>query len=80
VDLFGQSLMDDLVYATASTSSAVPNVGAASLAEVDLFANTDFQSANAPLETTAGSHTQVYHVLMSSDIFFLSVQKKVISF
>ncbi|RCV27264.1 hypothetical protein SETIT_5G310900v2 [Setaria italica] len=59
VDLFGQSLMDDLVDTTASTSSTVPNVGAASLPEVDLFANTDFQSANAPLESTTGSHAQM---------------------
>ncbi|KAK8453609.1 hypothetical protein SEVIR_5G313600v4 [Setaria viridis] len=51
--------MDDLVDTTASTSSTVPNVGAASLPEVDLFANTDFQSANAPLESTTGSHAQM---------------------
>ncbi|OEL35183.1 Clathrin interactor EPSIN 1 [Dichanthelium oligosanthes] len=58
VDLFGQSLMDDLVDTTTSTSRVLPNVGTASLPEVDLFANTDFQSANAPLESATCSHAQ----------------------
>ncbi|CAL4961523.1 unnamed protein product [Urochloa decumbens] len=58
VDLFGQSLMDDLVT-TASTPRALPDVGTASLPEVDLFANTDFQAANAPLESATGSRAQM---------------------
>ncbi|CAO2178348.1 unnamed protein product [Urochloa humidicola] len=58
-DLFGQSLMDDFVVTTASTSRALPNVGTASLPEVDLFANTDFQTANARLESASGSHAQM---------------------
>uniref|UniRef100_A0A0A9H847 Clathrin interactor EPSIN 1 n=1 Tax=Arundo donax TaxID=35708 RepID=A0A0A9H847_ARUDO len=53
VDLFGPSLMDDLVDTT-----AMPSVGIAHMPEVDLFANTAFQSANAPLETASGSHAQ----------------------
>jgi len=69
VDLFGQSLMDDLIDTTASTSRALPNVGTASLPEVDLFADTDFQSANAPLESATASRSQVYPGLMSSDFF-----------
>ncbi|XP_039848970.1 clathrin interactor EPSIN 1-like isoform X3 [Panicum virgatum] len=59
VDLFGQSLMDDLVNKTASTSRALQNVGTASLPEVDLFADTDFQSANAPLELATASRSQM---------------------
>ncbi|RLN25691.1 clathrin interactor EPSIN 1-like isoform X2 [Panicum miliaceum] len=59
VDLFGQSLMDDLVDTTTSTSRALPNVGTASLAEVDIFADTDFQSANAPLESATASCSQM---------------------
>ncbi|WVZ68896.1 hypothetical protein U9M48_017774 [Paspalum notatum var. saurae] len=58
VKLFGSSLTDDLVHTTASTSRAPPHVGTASVPEVDLFANADFQSANAPLESATGSHTQ----------------------
>ena len=71
VDLFGQSLMDDLVNKTASTSRALQNVGTASLPEVDLFADTDFQSANAPLESATASRSQVYHGLMSSDFLLI---------
>jgi len=59
VDLFGQSLMDDLIDTTASTSRALQNVGTASLPEVDLFADTDFQSANAPLESATASRSQM---------------------
>ncbi|PAN28621.1 hypothetical protein PAHAL_5G166700 [Panicum hallii] len=59
VDLFGQNLMDNLVDTTASTSRALPNVGTASLPEVDLFADTDFQSANAPLESASASRSQI---------------------
>ncbi|KAF8696359.1 hypothetical protein HU200_037268 [Digitaria exilis] len=59
VDLFGQSLMDDLVDTTESTSRVLPNIGIASLPEVDLFANTDFQSANAQLESATGSHAKI---------------------
>ncbi|KAF8751386.1 hypothetical protein HU200_012058 [Digitaria exilis] len=53
------NLMDDLVDTTESTSRALPNVGIASLPEVDLFANTDFQSANAQLESATGSHAKI---------------------
>ncbi|CAO2171383.1 unnamed protein product [Urochloa humidicola] len=59
VGLFGQSLMDDHIVTTASTSRALPNVGTASLPEVDLFANTDFQTANAPLVSANGSRAQM---------------------
>lgn len=61
VDLFGPSLMDDLVDTTSSTSRAPP--------EVDLFANADFHSANAP---ATGSHSQVYSSLASSDSFLIT--------
>jgi epsin len=47
--------MDDLVDIT-STSTAMPNAGPAAEPEIDLFATTAFQSANAPLETASGSH------------------------
>ncbi|KAJ1285302.1 hypothetical protein BS78_03G269700 [Paspalum vaginatum] len=58
MNLFGSSLMDDLVHTTASTSRAPPHVGTASVPEVDLFANADFQSANAPLESATGSYQE----------------------
>ncbi|KAK3165383.1 hypothetical protein QOZ80_1AG0032480 [Eleusine coracana subsp. coracana] len=57
VDLFGPSLLDDLVNIT-STSTAMPNTGPVAVPEVDLFATTAFHSANAPLETANGSHAQ----------------------
>jgi epsin len=58
VDLFGPSLMDDLVDIT-SMSTAMPNAGPDAVPEIDLFATAAFQSANAPLETASGSHAQV---------------------
>lgn len=58
VDLFGPSLLDDLVDTAASTSTAMPNVGTAAVPEVDLFAGVAFQSGNAPLEAATGSHAQ----------------------
>ncbi|GJN17735.1 hypothetical protein PR202_gb04830 [Eleusine coracana subsp. coracana] len=57
VDLFGPSLLDDLVDIT-STSTAMPNAGPAAVPEVDLFATTAFHSANAPLKTANGSQAQ----------------------
>ncbi|TVU35178.1 hypothetical protein EJB05_17055 [Eragrostis curvula] len=57
LDIFGPSLMDDLVNVT-PTSTAMPNVGPSAVPEVDLFAHTAFQSANAPLETANGSHPE----------------------
>ncbi|XP_066312513.1 clathrin interactor EPSIN 1-like isoform X3 [Miscanthus floridulus] len=54
MDLFGPSLMDDLVDTTASTSRALPRSGIASVPEVDLFANADFHSATP----ATGSHAQ----------------------
>ncbi|XP_066309603.1 clathrin interactor EPSIN 1-like isoform X3 [Miscanthus floridulus] len=54
MDLFGPSLMDDLVDTTASTSRALPRAGTASVPEVDLFANADFHSATP----ATGSHAQ----------------------
>lgn len=70
VDLFGPSLMDDLVDTT-----AMPNVGTAPVPEVDLFANTAFQSANAPLETATGSHSQDSVDLFASRSSFGSSNK-----
>lgn len=61
MDLFGPSLLDDLVDTAASTSTAMPNVGTAAVPEVDLFAGVAFQSGNAPLEAATGSHAQVYY-------------------
>uniref|UniRef100_A0A0E0FSV5 ENTH domain-containing protein n=1 Tax=Oryza nivara TaxID=4536 RepID=A0A0E0FSV5_ORYNI len=58
LDLFGPSLMDDLVDSTTSTSTATPNVSTPAVPEVDLFADAAFQSANAPLEAATVSHTQ----------------------
>jgi epsin len=67
MDLFGPSLMDDLVDTTASTSRALPRSGTASVPEVDLFANADFHSATP----ATGSHSQVYPSLVSSDTFLI---------
>ena len=67
MDLFGPSLMDDLVDTTASTSRALPRAGIASVPEVDLFANADFHSATP----ATGSHAQVYPILVSSDTFLI---------
>ncbi|CAM0882812.1 unnamed protein product [Alopecurus aequalis] len=60
LDLFGPSLMDDLVDTTASTSTEMLNAGSAAVPEIDLFADANFQSADAPLEgaIASGSHAQ----------------------
>lgn len=77
LDLFGPSLMDDLVDSTTSTSTATPNVSTPAVPEVDLFADAAFQSANAPLEAATVSHTQVYTLLIAfffyHDSFFISL-------
>ncbi|KAE8769184.1 Clathrin interactor EPSIN 2 [Hordeum vulgare] len=55
LDLFGPSFMHGLVNTAAATSIAIPNAGSAAVPEIDLFADADFQSANAPLEAATSS-------------------------
>uniref|UniRef100_A0A0D9V5E9 ENTH domain-containing protein n=1 Tax=Leersia perrieri TaxID=77586 RepID=A0A0D9V5E9_9ORYZ len=58
LDLVGASLMDDLVYCNASTSTTMPNVSTAGVPEVDLFAGPTFQAANVTSEAPTVSHTR----------------------
>jgi len=57
MDLFGPNLMDDIVDTTASTSAEIL-MGSAAVPEIDLFADANFQSANAPLEGATASGSQ----------------------
>ncbi|XP_072968096.1 clathrin interactor EPSIN 1 [Typha angustifolia] len=58
VDLFGQSLLDDLMDAPSSSPTETTTVSSVAAPEVDLFADASFQSVAPQAEVATGSHAQ----------------------
>lgn len=78
VDLFGESLIGDLMDAPTSVSAGNPAMNS-SASEVDLFADADFVSAPVQVDTKASSETKVRFlfqnvmVLLIIDFAFLNL-------
>lgn len=72
VDLFGESLVGDLLDAPTSVTTENPAVNSSS-SEVDLFADADFVSASPRVDKAPSSQTQVRHPVISiyKNIFFM---------
>ena len=62
MDLFGQSLIGDLMDAPTSIPKEVPTVNS-NASEVDLFADATFVSAPPHVETGGSSKTQVIYFI-----------------
>lgn len=72
MDLFGESLVGDLLDAPTSVPTENPAVNSSS-SEVDLFADADFVSASPHVDKAPSSQTQVRYPVISiyKNIFFM---------